>query len=292
MLRHIFSILALTVPLACPVATAQEAPLRLGIAPFNSPAGLFRAHRPLIQHLERNLNRSVKLYTAANHATFLNDSLRQRFDILITPPHFGVLCLDHGYTPLVRYKAPFKFIFVVRAGSAFRNHRDLRGKRIAFPDYASFFALAGIWKLAVNGMKANVDYQVLDRPSHAAAMAAVAANDAEAAVTTFGPFNLMHQDIRARLRVIDMGDLDMGDQALPHLMTLANSRLDAALIERIRTTLQSFPATEAGKTFFAASGYEDYAPISSQDIEAMRPYVEMLRQQPFYKPSMPVRDPS
>jgi phosphonate transport system substrate-binding protein len=289
MSRYIASILMSTVLSFCSAAAAQEAPLRLGIVPFSSPTGLFRAHQPLIRHLESHLNRSVKLYTAADHAAFLRDSLYQRFDILITPPHFGVLCLDHGYTPLMRYKAPFKFIFVVRAQSPFKNYRDLRGKRVAFPDYASFFAQAGILKLAENGMKANEDYKMLNLPSHAAAMASVAANDADAAVTTPAPFNLAHPDIRARLRILDTNDLDMGDQTLPHLMMLADGNLDAALVKRIHAAFRSFPATEAGKAFFAASGYEGYAPISPQDIKIMLPYVEMLRQQALHEPLAPAR---
>ncbi|MDR0736112.1 MAG: phosphate/phosphite/phosphonate ABC transporter substrate-binding protein [Zoogloeaceae bacterium] len=289
---RIFSILVAAALSFCSAATAQEAPLRLGIAPFNSPASLFRAHRPLIQHLERSLNRPVRLYTSADHATFLNDSLDKRFDILITPPHFGALCLEYGYMPLVRYKAPFTFVFVVRADSPFKNIRDLRGKRIAFPDYASFFAQAGIRKLAENGIKADADYQMLVRPSHAAALASVVARDADAAVTTSAPLNMAHHDTRSHLRVIDTRDLDMGDRVLPHLMALADSRLDAALIERIRKAFQSFPDTEEGKAFFAASGYEGYVPISPQDIMTMRPYVEMLRQQPFFKPPASNRESS
>ncbi|MDR1350665.1 MAG: phosphate/phosphite/phosphonate ABC transporter substrate-binding protein [Zoogloeaceae bacterium] len=284
MLRHIFSVLALAALSACSATAAQEAPLRLGIAPFNSPADLFRAHRPLAQHLERSLNRPVKILSSKDHAAFLRDSLRKRFDILITPPHFGALCLQYGFVPLARYKAPFKFIFVVRADSAFKHHRDLRGKRIAFPDYASFFAQAGIKNLAENGMKADTDYQMLDRPSHAAAMAAVVAGNAEAAVTTFAPLNLAHHEIRSKLRIINLNDLNMDDHTLPHLMTLADNHLDAALIERIRKALQRFPATGEGKAFFAASGYEGYVPISPQDIKSMQPYVEMIRQQPFFKP--------
>lgn len=292
MLCRIFLLLVVAALPFCSAARAQEAPLRLGIAPFNSPTSLFHAHRPLIQYLEKSLGRPVRLYTSADHAAFLNDSLDKRFDILITPPHFGVLCLDYDYVPLARYKAPFTFIFVVRADSSLKNSRDLRGKRIAFPDYASFFTQAGIQKLAKNGMKAGADYQMLIRPSHAAAMASVVAHDADAAVTNFGPLNLLHHDPRSYLRVIETRGLDMGDHALPHLMMLADGRLDGALIERIRKAFQSFPATEEGKAFFAASGYEGYVPISQQDITTMRPYVEILRQQPFFKAPASAQEPS
>ena len=40
-------------------AGAQQAPLKLGIMPFNSPLALIRTHQPLTEHLERQLGRKV-----------------------------------------------------------------------------------------------------------------------------------------------------------------------------------------------------------------------------------------
>jgi phosphonate transport system substrate-binding protein len=252
---------------------AQEIPLHLGVAPFSPATSLFTMHQSLRQHLERQLGRSVRLYTSTNHAMFLVDSLKDRFDIVITPPHFGVLCLERGYTPLARYRAPMVFFFVVRAASGIKSVNDLRGKRIAFPEQASFFATAGVKKLEESSMRADRDYHLLERPSHAAAVFAVDLGDADAAVTTHGALNQLPVEIRARLKIIPIHE----KQLMPHLMTLARARLGPALIARIQSALNSFPATEDGKAFFRATEYEGYAPILEQDIQLVQPYTDLIR---------------
>jgi phosphonate transport system substrate-binding protein len=252
---------------------AQEASLRLGIAPFTPAKGLFTMHQSLLQHLERQLGRSVKFYTSTNHAIFLVDSLNDRFDIVITPPHFGVLCLERDYVPLARYRAPMTFLFVVRAASGIKTIDALRGKRIAFPEHASFFATAGVRKLEERGMRADRDYRFLERPNHAAAIFAVDLGDADAAVTTYGALSQSPVDVRSRLKIVPIEE----KPPMPHLMTLARARLGPALIERIQSALNSFPGTDNGKAFFRATGYEGYTPITEQDIQLARPYTDLIR---------------
>jgi phosphonate transport system substrate-binding protein len=284
MLRRLFLTLPCCLLLlsASPVFGEQEA-LRLGIAPFNSPSTLFKTHQALQQHLEQHLKRSVKLYTSANHAAFLADSLGDRFDIIITPPHFGVLNLERGYAPLVRYRATMSTILVVRADSTITAITDLHGKRIAFPERTAFFSVAGIKKLEDSGMRADVDYQAQERPSHAAAIIAVALKEVDAAVTTLGPVNQMSANIRAQLRTIRFEE----KQYAPHLMTLAHKSLGSALIAEIKSALNSFPATDKGKVFFLSTGYEGYVPITEQDIKLVQPYTDMIRPLAPLKPKAP-----
>lgn len=276
MLRRLFFIFSccLLALLVTPVFAEQEA-LRLGIAPFNSPSALLKNHQALQQHLTQSLKRSVKLYTSANHATFLADSLNDRFDIIITPPHFGALCLEQGYEPLVRYRAPMIFLFVVRADSNIKRIDDLHGKRIAFPEHSSFFSVAGVKKLEANGLHANTDYQAQERPSHATAVIAVTLKEADAAVTSPILLNQMSTDVRSQIRTILIDEPQ--NVPRPHLMTLARTRLGSALIADIKSALESFPTTNEGKAFFAATGYEGYAPITKQDIKIVQPYTDLIR---------------
>ncbi|MDR1889975.1 MAG: phosphate/phosphite/phosphonate ABC transporter substrate-binding protein [Zoogloeaceae bacterium] len=284
MLRRFFLALpcCLFILSASPVF-GEQAILHLGIAPFNSPVTLFKTHQALQQYLEQRLQRSVRLYTSANHAAFLADSLNGRFDIIITPPHFGALCLEHGYAPLVRYRAPMPVIFVVRAANGIKTTADLRGKRIAFPERTSFFSVAGVRKLEEIGMHADTDYQMLERPSHAAAIIAVTLKDVDAAVTTYGPLNQMSADTRAQIEIIHP---EAGENT-PHLMTLARAQLGASLIAKIRSALMAFPATDQGKAFFQMTGYEGYAPITARDIRQVQPYTDLIRPLAPLKPDTP-----
>ena len=259
--------------------SGEQAVLRLGIAPFNSPSSLFKTHQALQQHLQRQLKREVKLYTSANHEAFLADSLGDRFDIIITPPHFGALCLERGYAPLARYRVNMITIFIVRTDSKIKTIADLRGKRIAFPERSSFFSVAGIKKLEERGMRADVDFQAQERPSHAAAIIAVALKEADAAASTQAPLNQMSGAIRGQLGIIPFEEKHYP----PHLMTLARQQLGAPLIAELRAALNSFPATDEGKVFFLATGYEGYAPITEQDIKLVQSYTDLIR--PLAPPS-------
>ncbi|GHT90888.1 putative selenate ABC transporter substrate-binding protein [Betaproteobacteria bacterium] len=271
MLRRAFLILFCLL-FSAAVFGAQEV-LHLGIAPFNAPGTLFKTHQSLQKHLEERLGRPVRFHTSANHLAFLADCLNDRFDIIITPPHFGALFLEYDYTPLVRYQAPMSTIFIVRAASGFKTLADLRGKRVAFPERASFFYVAGIREMEENGMYAGRDYLMQERPNHAAAIIAVSLKEVDAAFSTQAVLNQMPTDVRAQLRSIHIEN----EAEMPHLMTLARAQLGPDLIAKIKSALNSFASTDGGKAFFLSTGYEGYAPITEKDIKMARPYTALIR---------------
>jgi phosphonate transport system substrate-binding protein len=93
------------------------------------------------------------LFTAADYFTFLNASLAGEYDLLITGPHFGVLCLKAGYQPLVRYRAVLQPVFVVRKGGDVHRLDDLRGRRIGLSSRLSISSIGGVKWLLDNGLQ-------------------------------------------------------------------------------------------------------------------------------------------
>jgi ABC-type phosphate/phosphonate transport system substrate-binding protein len=65
---------------------------------------------------------------------------------------------------------------------------------------------------------------------------------------------------------------------MPHLMTLAHGRLGAPAIEQVRKALLSFQKTPAGETFFRDTGYNGYVAVTPDDIEKLRPFVDLTVQ--------------
>lgn len=252
-------------------ANAEAPALRLGIMPFNSTLALFKTHQPLREHLQNVLKRPVDLFTAADYFTFLNASLAGEYDLLITGPHFGVLCLKAGYQPLVRYQAILQPVFVVRKGGDVRSLDDLRGRRIGLSSRLSISSIGGVKWLLDNGLQMGRDYQLYERTTHGAAVAAVAVGELDAALTTHTPLRQVPEDVRAK---VDILPIEVG---VPHLMTLAHQRLGKATISHLRQSLHGFAATPAGGEFFKSTGYQGYAPISAGDIAALEPYVALTR---------------
>jgi len=272
-MRHLFVAVFALFALVLNTATlaAEPAPLRLGIMPFNSTLALIKTHQPLRQHLQQALGRSVEIYTSPDYADFLRDSLSGSYDLLITGPHFGILCLDSGYEPLFHYKASLRPIFVVAKASGITSHEQLRGKRIGLSNRLSVSSIVGMQWLEDKGLEANKDYFVLEKTTHGAAIAGVAVGDLDAALTTYTPLKQVPEDVRAKVREIAT------DVSVPHLMTLAHDRLGSAEIERIRAALNGFQATPEGQAFFRDTGYQGYAPIAPADLKALKPYIPVVR---------------
>lgn len=262
-------LLALAMPLAA--LAMEKSPLRLGIMPFNSTLALIKTHQPLRQHLEAVLGRPVEIYTAADYAAFHRDSLAGEFDLLITGPHFGAMCLERDYLPLFHYATRLRPIFVLRADAGIREVGQLRGKRIGLSNRLSVSSIAGLKWLEDQGLKINQDFQVFEKTTHGAAIAAVAVGDLDAALTTYTPLKQVPADIRAKVT-----ELPTSVQ-VPHLMTLAHARLGGSEVEQIRAALRAFPATPEGRVFFRETGYQGYDPIDPADVRALQPYVPIVR---------------
>lgn len=240
--------------------------------PFNSALALLRTHQPLREHLQRSLNRPVELYTSSDYITYLNESLEQRFDILITGPHFGVMAVDKGYLPLFRYRAMLQPLLVVRTDSPIAHVADLRGKRIGLSSRLSISSIGGARWLQEQGLQMGRDYPIFEHATHGAAIAAVAVGDLDAALTTHTPLNQVPPDVRAQVRILPT------EIQVSHLMTLAHGRLGKAEIERIRIALQAFSdESSEGRKFFVDTGYLGYEPVTAGDMANLKPYVDLTR---------------
>jgi len=259
------------------LAQAQSLPpLKMGIMPFNSTLALIKTHQPLIQHLESKLGRRINVFTSTDYFTFVNELLDGHFDLAIAGPHFGSMAQERGSVLLFRYKADLQPVFVVRTDSNLKILDDLRGKRVGLSSRLSISSIGGVKWLQDKGLALSKDYQLVERSTHGAAIAAVAVGELDAALTTFTPLKQVPDDVRAKVRVLPL------DIHSPHLMTLAHTRLGAQEIERVRNALRSFPDTPAGRGFFQETGYGGYAEISAADLKTLKPFVdltvEMMRQ--------------
>lgn len=258
-------------------STAQGLPpLKMGIMPFNSTLALIKTHQPLIQHLESRLGRRIAVFTSADYFTYVNELLEGQFDLAIAGPHFGAMAQERGSVILFRYKADLQPVFVVRADSPINGLESLRGKRVGLSSRLSISSIGGAKWLHDSGLKLDKDYELVERSTHGAAIAAVAVGELDAALTTFTPLKQIPDDVRAKIRVLPL------DIHAPHLMTLAHSRLGTPEIERVRKALRDFPDTTAGRSFFQETGYGGYVDVTQADIQALKPFlqltVDMMRQ--------------
>lgn len=258
---------------ALPAIAQQDAPpLRLAVHPYASTLALINTHRPLQQYLTARLGRSVEFYTAPNFDSFVDSLFSGSYDIAISPPHFAVMAMDKYYQPLVHYQSKLEPLLLVRTDSAIRKVEDFRGRQIAMADRTAFIRLVTIKWLADHGLQAGRDYQIVERPSHGAAVAAAAAGEVDAGLATATALKQLPPDLQQQVRIVNTG------QRFPHLFTMAHRRLGDPLIARLKSALLAFPETDEGRLFMEKSAYLGYEPITPEEISVMKPYVEMYRQ--------------
>ena len=252
-------------------AQTEEAPLKLGVMPFNSPQALVRSLQPLTTHLEQQLGRKVIIYTAPNYSVHIQQLLAGEFDLAITGPHFAALAEERSMHILYRYAAKLETLLVLPAGSPPLQPAQLRGKTIATSSRFAIITLGSLEWLEKNGLEFNKDYTLQEYPSHGAAIAAVANGMADAAFVARTALQQNPDEVKRAVSVQETGIF------LPQVRTLLNRRLDLAVMERITRAFASFPGTAGGQEFFQRTGYAGYAPLSTADRAQLRSYISLTK---------------
>jgi phosphonate transport system substrate-binding protein len=157
----------------------------------------------------------------------------------------------------------------VRDDSAIKGAADLRGKRIGTPSRLAVISSSGAKWLDDQGLRLHQDYQVVEYPSHAAVVAAVAAGELEVGLISSTAWQQVPEMVRARTRLLAL------DIRMPHVMTLAHSRLPKADTERVRKALLGFGETAAGQAFLRETGYLGYVEVTPADLEKLRSYADL-----------------
>ncbi len=263
--------IALLFSLASVISFAAE-PLKLGIMPFNSALALIKTHQPLRLYLEEKLGEPVEIYTSADYYTFINELIEGKYDIAIAGPHFARIAAERHWVPLVRYKIDLQPVFVVAKNSPINNAHELKNKRIGLSSRLSISSIGGVKWLEDQGLKLGKDFQISERTTHGAAVAAVVVGELDAALTTYTPLKQIPDDIQSKIKVLPL------DVKVPHLMTLANRKLGSKKITAIKNALLSFENSDLGQQFFSATGYEGYKEISAKDTASLKPYVNLTIQ--------------
>lgn len=246
-------------------------PVRIGLLPTIPTLSLLRLYDPLRLHLQQALGRPVELYTSANFRAHLDDVQTQEFDVLVTAPHFGVIALDEGYVPLVRYKPELRPVIIVPKASIITQGSQLAGKRILTADrLAALSMVAEHWLEEDFGLVAGLGYTLEEASNHSTAIRAVAMGDADAAFGSQSSLRQVPPEIRDAVKTFDCR------LSIPHQFTLAHPRLGSDVIAALRTALLVFPDTAGGKTFFATGGFQGYLPLTPATIEAARPVARLV----------------
>lgn len=263
-----FGLLACLPPGAAQAATA----FTLGVLPIHSARTLAARYEPLRVYLEANLNRPVRLESAADFARFQERTLKGDFNLTITPAHFARLAQqDAGYQPLAHFSPDHDSLLIYPTARPLATASDLRGKTLAVIDRLAITVTATLGYLEALGLEAGDDYRVLEHRTHASTAYSLINGTAAAAVTTSQGLLQMPEDLRGKLVVMrHVADI-------PAFVFLARPDTPPAQVERLKSLLLAFPGTAAGGEFLRQIGYSAILPTSEQRMSRADAYLKATR---------------
>lgn len=169
-----------------PLARAQSAvvgALRLGLAPYLSPAALFNAFRPVREQLERRLAQPVELLTARDFVALAAAVRNREYEIALLPAHMARLAVgDWGWQPMARTVATTEVQVLVRADGPVRTPADLRGRRVGMLDLHSLTAAVGVQWLRAQQPPLAEAVEIAAMPSINSALHALSIDEVAAVV--------------------------------------------------------------------------------------------------------------
>ena len=257
-----------------PTATADDKPpLTLGVFPYVTPVQLAAFHTPLKDHLAKSLQRPVTLVTAPDFESFVERTRQGQYDIIITAPHMGRLAETRdGYKRLAQTRHVVQGIFLTRKDSPIQKIEDLRGKTLMVAQQVSIIYQMSEHLLRENGLVPGESVTIIETRTHNNAMQAPLRGEADASVTGTLLWRVLGEEQKGQMRVIGT------TEEAPGFTLMANPRLSAQDIAKIKNLLLEFHRVPGSEAYFSTTGYEKFDPIDDRIMKKLDPYTRVLMQ--------------
>lgn len=258
---------------------AAPAPLKVGLLPTLSPRVLLANYQPVRAHLERELKRPVEMSTAVDFRAFHQATMAGDYDLILTASHLARLAqIEGGFRPLPTYASTNRAVLIMAKDRPVRSISEVRGKSVAVFDRHALVVLQGLRWLAERGLKANLDYRVLETPSHNSVAHAVLSGESVLGITAPAGIKQWTDEFREKLEAY----AELPEQLA--LTWIAHPRVAAQSVEQIRAALLRLADSSEGKEFFEKTGYKGMRAITDKEMRTLDGYAKevsvLLREQP------------
>lgn len=159
----------------------SPAAYRLGLTPFLSPTAMVTAFKPLREHLEARLRRTVEVYTARDLPVMVASTQRGEYDVAMLPAHLARLATTDWRFQLLAGTLPaVPVLILVRPDSPLRQAADLRGRRLGALDRLSIVGATALAWMRAQRLVADSDFEFVALPSVNSAMFALNRGEVDA----------------------------------------------------------------------------------------------------------------
>jgi ABC-type phosphate/phosphonate transport system substrate-binding protein len=249
-------------------AHCQDAPLRFGVFPNLSARVLLEVHQPLADYLSSSLKRPVNIETAPDCASFVARTRKERYDLVLTPPHLAYLAVEkNNYRPLYTYKNPIRGLLAVRADSPIHELNDMKGKTIAMPDAICLVSMVMKEDLKRAGLLEGRDFKVIEAGTHNNAALLVQQRKADGGVMGLLPFQRLPEEVKDSLRPLAFTRWSALSQVY-----LASPRLPEAEVKALAAAIAGFVDTAPGRAFIQDGDMGGLMPVSTTNLKMYKPF--------------------
>ncbi len=265
--------LAFGLGMTAPARAGEPPPLVLGVFPYVTPVQLAQFHTPLKDYLAARLKRPVTLVTAPDFMSFVERTRDGQYDLVITAPHLGRLAETRdGYQRVAQTGHTVQALFLARKDSGIEKIEDLKGRRVMVAQKVSLIYQMAEQMLRNHGLVPGVSVTIVETRTHNNAMHAPLRGEADASVTGTLLFKVLEDEQKKQLRVIG------SSPEMPGFMVMANKRLSAPDVAKIRGLLLDYHTVPGSEAYFSATGYQRFRLIDDRVMRAMDTYTAVLTQ--------------
>jgi phosphonate transport system substrate-binding protein len=267
------SALAQTPPSAPQSAPPSAPPLVLGVLPNISARVLLTHYQPMREYLEQSLGRPVQVVTASDFRAFAQATREGQYDVVVTAPNLGRMAQkDSNWVPLAQYEPGIPALLVGTTSQPQATVLQLKGKALALGNPQSLVALVGLRWLSEQGLAPERDFQIIRTPNDDSLGAVLRSGEAPFAIMSMGEFRAKPDALRQTLRIVTQ------IATVPGFLVMANPATERG---KLTEALAAFPGSEAGRKFFALSGFTHVRRPEESELATLDPYVQATRRALF-----------
>jgi len=265
--------ISLSVGALAPAQAAEKRALELGIVPNLTARVLLVQYQPVREYLERELNRPVRVSSAASWNDFDQRTKKNEYDIIVTSANWARMAqVDRGYELVGAWTPNLKGFIVHEKKKPLASITDLRGKTLATSNAQSIVALRGMKWLSEQGLVRDKDFKTASAANDESVGHLILRGEAIAAMCSNGEFKNIPENVRNQLDIFaQVADVSA-------FIVLTSPKMDAKEAQEIRVAFAKFlPGTEDGKKFTALTGITGMLAPKEIDVHALDAYLDETR---------------
>ena len=264
--RFLILLLTTSVLAANPGKDSRET-IVFGVAPFMSPLALVKRMSPLRDYLSETLDRPVIFETASHASDFLQRSVNDRYDYILTSPSFAVQAFDSGkFRLLAIQQKKLSGHIVVLKDSKIKKIEDLAGKTMGSPPEIGFLGqLIGPY-LNHLGLVREKSVKIIYMHSHNDSILALIERDVDAVfIAGFMQKYLLDKGIEIR-------EINRTEE-FPGLTFLASKNQHGKDLELVQSALLMLHDTEKGRRVLGEISLSPFIEVEVNDLDIVRKYI-------------------